>query len=41
MLALENVALSHAAKVFGQFAETLDNYMNPKTPKEKEKKAKK
>ena len=35
MLALENVALSHAAKVFGQFAETLDNYMNPKTPKEK------
>ena len=41
MLALENVALSHATKVFTQFAETLDNYMNPKNPKDKEKKAKK
>ena len=38
MLALENVALSHAAKVFGQFAQTLDNYMNPKMDKEKDKK---
>ena len=41
LLALEGTPLSYAVKVMTQFAATLENYMNPKEEKEKEKKAKK